>query len=125
VKVLGSRHLSVLLIGTLLLCHGVLGGMHLVCDPLEWSIGGAQHSAEHQSAPGDDHEHPAGPGMSTACFAVLALGVLGLLLRPLLEAAAGLRIWRGTRWPVVIRRVPAVLRPPPTPTPLTLRVLRL
>ena len=124
-KVLGIRHLSVLLIGTLLLCHSVFGGMHLVCDPLEWSIGGMQHSAEHQSAAGDDHEHPAGSGISTAYCAVFALGVLGLLLRPLLEAAAGLRIWRGTRWPAVIRRVPTVLRPPPTPTPLTLQVLRL
>ena len=124
-KVLDIRHLSVLLIGTLLLCHGVLGGMHLVCDPLECCIGGMQHSAEHQSAAGDDREHPTGHGESTTYFAVLALGVLGLLLRPLPEAAAGLRIWRGTRWPAVFRRVPAVLRPPPTPTPLTLQVLRL
>ena len=40
-KLLGIRHLSVLLIGTLLLCHGVFGALHLVCDPLEWCIGGA------------------------------------------------------------------------------------
>ena len=30
-KLLGTRQLSVLLIGTLLLCHGVFGGLHLVC----------------------------------------------------------------------------------------------
>jgi hypothetical protein len=52
VKLLGIRHLSVLLIGTLLLCHGVFVALHLVCDPLEWCAGGAQHSAEHQTAAG-------------------------------------------------------------------------
>ena len=73
-KLLGVRHLSALLIGTLLLCHGVFGALHLVCDPLEWCIGGAQHSAEHQTAPGagDAHEHHTDHGGSTAYFAVVA-----------------------------------------------------
>jgi hypothetical protein len=116
----------VLLIGTLLLCHGVFGALHLVCDPLEWCIGGAQHSAEHQTSTGagDAHEHHTGHG-STAYFAVVALGLLVLILRLLPKCAAGLRIWLGTRWPVVLRRVPAVLRPPPTPTPPVLQVFRL
>jgi hypothetical protein len=126
VKLLGIRHLSVLLIGTVLLCHGFFGALHLVCDPLEWCIGGAQHSAEHQTSTGagDAHEHHTGHG-STAYFAVVALGLLVLILRLLPQCAAGLRIWLGTRWTAVLRRVPAVLRPPPTPTPPVLQVFRL
>ena len=126
-KLLGMRHLSVLLIGTLLLCHGVFGALHLVCDPLEWCAVGAQHSAEHQTAAGagDAHEHPTGHDVSTPYFAVVALGLLGLILKLLPECATGLRIWLGTRWPAVLRRVPAVLRPPPTPALPVLRVFRL
>ena len=125
-KLLGTRHLSALLIGTLLLCHGVFGGLHLVCDPLEWCAG-AQHSAEHQTVAGagDAHEHSSGHGGSTAYFAVVALGLLGLMLKLLPKCAAGLRIWLGTRWPAVLRRVPAMLRPPPTPTLPVLEVFRL
>ena len=127
VKLFGIRHLSVLLIGTLLLCHGIFGALHLVCDPLEWCIGGAQHSAEHQTAAGagDAHEHPTGHDVSTAYFAVVALGLLVLILRLLPKCAAGLRIWLGTRWPEVLRRAPAVLRPPPTPALPVLQVFRL
>jgi hypothetical protein len=55
---------------------------------------------------------------------VLAVGFLGLLLW-LLPKSAPLRISIAAHWPVVLRRVPAVLRPPPTPTPLTLQVFRL
>jgi hypothetical protein len=121
------RHLSVLLIGTLLLCHGVFGALHLVCDPLEWCAGSAQHSAEHQTAAGagDAHEHPTGHDVSTAYFAVVAVGLLSLILRLLPKGAAGLRIWLGTLWLAVLRRVPAVLRPPPTPTLPVLQVFRL
>jgi hypothetical protein len=127
VKVLDIRHLSMLLIGTLLLCHGVFGGMHLVCDPLEWCAGGALHSAEHQTAAGagDAHAHHTGHGGSTAYFAVVALGLLCLILRLLPKCATGLRIWLGTRWSAVLRRVPTVLRPPPTPALPVLQVFRL
>jgi hypothetical protein len=126
VKLLGMRHLSALLIGKLLLCHGVFGALHLVCDPLEWRAG-VQHSAEHQTAAGagDAHEHHTGHGGSTAYFAVVALGLLGLILRLLPKCAAGLRIWLGTRWPAVLRRMPAVLRPPPTPALPVVQAFRL
>jgi hypothetical protein len=126
VKLLGTRHLSALLIGTLLLCHGVFGALHLVCDPLEWCAG-AQHSAEHQTAAGagDAHEHHTGHGGSIAYFAVVALGLLGLMLKLLPKCAAGLRIWLGTRWPAVLRRVPAMLRPPLTPALPVVQVFRL
>jgi hypothetical protein len=126
-KPLSVKKLSVVLAGAVLLCHGVFGSLHLVCDPLEWCIGGAQHSAEHQTSAGegDAHEHPMGHGGSTTYFAVVALGLLVLILRLLPKCAAGLRIWLGRRWPAVLRRVPAVLRPPPTLTPPVLQVFRL
>jgi hypothetical protein len=126
-KLPSDKKLSVLLAGAVLLCHGVFGALHLVCDPLEWCIGGAQHSAEHQTstAAGDVHEHPVGHDVSTAYFAVVALGLLVLILRLLPKCAAGLRIRLGTRWPEVLRRAPAVLRPPPTPALPVLQVFRL
>jgi hypothetical protein len=126
-KLLSVKKLSVLLAGAVLLCHGVFGALHLVCDPLEWCIGGAQHSAEHQTSTGagDAHEHHTGHGGSTAYFAVVALGLLALILRLLPECAAGLRIWLGRRWSAVLDRVSTVLRPPPTPTPPVLQVFRL
>jgi hypothetical protein len=126
-KLLGTRQLSVLLVGTLLLCHGVFGALHLVCYPPECA-GDAEHTAEHQAAAGaveDSHEHPADHGTSTEYFAVVLIyEFLGLLLR-LLSKGTWLRIKLDARWPVVLRRVPAVFRPPPTPTPLSLQVFRL
>jgi len=124
-KLPGIRPLSLLLIGTLLLCHGAFGAMHLICASPECA-GDAGHPAEHHAAggAGDAHEHPAGHATSTEYFAVLAVGFLGLLLGLLLKSAP-LRVGLDARWLVVVRRVPAVLRPPPAPTPLTLRVFRL
>ena len=113
-----------LLIGTLLFCHGVFGALHLLCYPPQCA-GDAEHAAEHQATAGasDAHEHPAGHGTSPGYFAVL-VGILGLLLG-LLPKGSPLRIRLEAHWPVVLRRVPAVLRPPPAPTPLTLQVFRL
>ena len=125
-KLLGTPQLSVLLVGTLLFCHGVLGAVHLICYSPQCADY-AEHAAEHQAAAGavgEAHEHPADHGTSTGYFAVLVVGLLGLLLG-LLTKGAPLRIALGTHWPAVLRRVPAVFRPPPTPTPLTLQVFRL
>jgi hypothetical protein len=125
-KLLGTRQLSVLLVGTLLLCHGAFGALQLVCD-LPKCAGGAEHAAEHQPAAGtadDAHEHPAGHhGTSTEYFAVV-VGLLGLLWR-LLPKVTPLRTGLGIRWASVPPRVPAVSRPPPTPTPHILQVFRL
>jgi hypothetical protein len=123
-KLLGVRQLSVLLIGALLFCHGVFGSLHLLCYPPQ-CIGDTEHAAEHHAgAVGDAHEHSADHGTSSGYFAVLIVGFLGLLLG-LLAKGAPLRIRLEAHWPVVLRRVPAVLRPPPAPTPLTLQVFRL
>jgi hypothetical protein len=124
-KPLGVRQLSVLLIGTLLLCHGAFGALHLVCD-FPKCADNAEHAGEHQAEAGaasDAHEHPAGHGTSTEYFAVL-VGLFGLLLT-LLPKGARLPAGLGICWVSVPRRVPAVVRPPPTPTPLTLQVFRL
>jgi hypothetical protein len=124
-KLPGTRPLSLVLIGTLLLCHGVFGSLHLICTSPECA-GDAEHPAKHHAAAGagDAHGHPAGHARSTEYFAVLVVGFLGLLLG-LLPKRTPLRIGPDARWPVILRRVPAVLRPPPTPTALTLRVFRL
>ncbi len=123
-KLLGVRRLSVLLTGALLFCHGVFGSLHLLCYPPQ-CIGDAEHAAEHHAgAVGVEHEHSADHSTSSGYFAVLSVGFLGLLLG-LLAKGAPLRIKLEARWPVVLRRVPAVMRPPPAPTPLTLQVFRL
>ncbi len=125
-KLLGVRQLSVLLIGTLLFCHGVFGALHLVCYP-PLCAGDAEHEAA-VGAVGDTHDHPVdhggSHGTSAGYFAVFVLSILGLFL-VLLSKRASLRITLDARWPVVLRRVPAVFRPPPTPTPRTLQVFRL
>ncbi len=124
-KLLGIRRLSLLLIGTLLFCHGVFGALHLICYPPQCA-GDAEHAGEHNAAAGavgDAHEHSADHATSTGYFAVL-VGFFGLLLG-LLAKGAPLRIGLDARWPAALRWVPAVMHPPPTPTPLILQVFRL
>lgn len=125
-KLLGTRHLSVLLIGTLLLCHGVFGALHLICHSPHCA-----GDAEHQTAAGavgETHEHPTDHGTSYApsagYFAVLVFSLLALLLG-LIPGHSPLQITPDARLSSVLRLVHAVLRPPPTPTPLTLQVFRL
>ena len=125
-KLLGFRQLSLVLIVALLFCHGVFGSLHLLCYSQQCA-GDAEHRAEHHAAAGamgDGPEHPAGHVTSAGYFAVLAFGFLGLLWG-LLPKVAPLRIGLDARRPATVRQVPAVVRPPPTPTPLTLQVFRL
>ena len=78
-KPLGINHLSVLLAGTLLLCHGVFGALHLVCDTPRCAD---EHAAEHRPAQAVSaaaaNEHLVGHDTGTEYFAVVA-GLLGLL----------------------------------------------
>jgi len=125
-KPLGFRQLSLVLVVALLFCHGVLGSVHLLCYP-QLCAGDAEHRAEHHGAAGamgDGPEHHAAHITSTGYFAVLAFGLLGLLLG-LLPGVAPFRLTVEARGPATLRRVPAVVRPPPTPTPLALQVFRL
>jgi hypothetical protein len=117
----GANHLHVLLAGALLLCHGVFGALHLVCDTPRCA--GAQHAAEHRPA----HEHPAGHEAGTEYFAVVA-GLLGLLLSlllGLLPKGAPVRVGMRARRACVLRRASAVFRPARAPTLPTLQVFRL
>jgi hypothetical protein len=129
-KLLGTRQLSVLLVGTLLLCHGAFGALHLFCYSPE-CVGDAGHAAEHQTAAGTvggAHEHSPGygttHGTSAGYFAVLCFGILGLLLG-LLPKRAPWRISLAASWPAALHPVHAVFHPPPTPTPRVLQVFRL
>ncbi len=129
-KLLGVRQLSLRLVGTLLFCHGVFGALHLVCFAPQ-CVEDLEHPAEHQSAAGavsHTHEHPVdhgtSHGTSAGYFAVLVFSFIGLLLG-LLPKGTLVRIRLDARSAAVLHRVPAVLRPPPTPTPLTLQVFRL
>lgn len=126
----GARQLSVLLVFTLLLCHGAFGALHLFCYSPE-CVGEVEHAAEHQAAvggAGGAHEHPAdhgaAHGANVGYFAVLAFGLLGLLLG-LLPQRVLLRIGLAVRWPAVLRSVTAAFHPPPTLTPRVLQVFRL
>jgi hypothetical protein len=125
-KLLGFRQLSLVLIVALLFCHGVFGSLHLLCYSTQCA-GHAEHAAEHHAAAGargDGPEHPGGHVTSTGYFAVLAFAFLGLLLG-MLPGLAPLRLRLDARRPATLRQVPAVVRPPPTPTRLTLQVFRL
>ena len=121
-----TKHLSVLLAGALLLCHGVFGVVHLICDPPQ-CVAAAEHAPEHRvahaGAAAGAHEHPTGHGASTGYFAVLA-GLLGLLVG-LLPKHATSRIGIDTRRLPVVRRAPDVFRPARGPTPPVLQVFRL
>jgi hypothetical protein len=121
----GTNHLPVLLAGALLLCHGVFGALHLVCDTPRCA--GAQHAAEHRPAQAgaatDAHEHAAGHEAGTEYFAVVT-GLLGLLLG-LLPKGAPVRVGMRARRARVLRRASAVFRPARAPTLLTLQVFRL
>jgi hypothetical protein len=124
-KLLRVRQLSVLLAGTLLLCHGVFGALHLICGP-PVCAGAAENAAEHYPAAGAEagaHEHPAGHGTSSEYFAVAA-SLLGLLLG-LLRKGATARGRIGMGWSPVLRRAPLVFRPARAPTSPTLQVFRL
>ena len=125
-KLLGDRQLSLLLVGTLLLCHGTFGALHLVCYPPE-CVGDVEHAAEHEAAAGgvgEAHEHPAGHETSTGYFAVLVVGLL-VLLSGLLLKGTPLVVGLSMPWTAVLRRWPAAFRPPPTPTPTNVQVFRL
>jgi hypothetical protein len=125
VRSLGVNQLSVLLAGTLLLCHGIFGVLHLVCDP-PVRAGGAEHPAQHEpaaKAAAGEHEHPMGHGAGTEYFAVVA-GLLTLLLSMLPRGAAS-RVGISMGWAPVLRRAPLEFRSARAPTSPTLQVFRL
>jgi hypothetical protein len=123
-KLPGIRPLSLLLIGTLLLCHGAFGALHLICASPECA-GDAEHPAEHHAAAvaGDAHEHPVGHATSTDYFAVVA-GLLVLLVG-LLRTGTWTEERPGSRRAISSLREHRVFRPARAPTSRVLQVFRL
>jgi hypothetical protein len=124
------RILALLLVGALLLCHGVFGALHLCTTPPAGSS--AQHAVHDHSSPGgatSSHDHQVCHLMHAGnYYAVLLTALLGLALG-LLLLLKGVRLWsRITLPPAAFQRFrPALLHPPPvlTVSPLLLQVMRL
>jgi hypothetical protein len=117
--------LALLLAGTLLLCHGVFGALHL-CSASQAS---ASHAHEHNSpmdaGAGVQEEHAVCHLMDVAhYFAVFLAAILGLVLWLLLKGA---RLWGRVSAPFVfgLRLRPPVFHPPRGPTLPVLQVFRL
>ena len=119
-----GRQLALLLVGTLLLCHGVFGILHL-CST---STAPMHQTHEHPSFTDKTvvgHEHPVCHLTGAEYFAVLFMAFLGLVLGLLLKGA---RLW-GTfaaLRPSKPYLPPLVSHPPRGPTNLpVLQVFRL
>jgi hypothetical protein len=119
-----GRQLALLLVGTLLLCHGVLGVLHLCSTP----TAPMHQTHEHPSfADGTaaGHDHPACHLTDAEYFVVLFTAFLGLVLGLLLKRA---QLWgRVTSLkPSKLYLPPLVSHPPRGPTDLpVLQVFRL
>jgi hypothetical protein len=75
-----ERLLPLLLVGTLLLCHGAFGSLHQISNVAFLEHPTIEHSS-HQEDRGPADDHPAGaPDYAAALFALL-LGMVYMLLR--------------------------------------------
>jgi hypothetical protein len=120
-----EKILPLLLVGALLLCHGVFGPLHLVCASPE-CVEGAAHPAGHHSAAGTmghAHENPVGHATSADYFAVVA-GLLGLLVGSL-RTGTWTKERPGSRRAIRSFREHRVFRPARAPTSRVLQVFRL
>ncbi len=111
-----AKVLALLLAGTLLVCHGVFGALHL-CPTPHGTGAAVQHAGHAHSSPGaggSAHDHQACDLMhADSYYAVFLVGLLGLTLLLLLRGA---RYWSSTTTPrpSVSRLLhPVVLHPPP------------
>ncbi len=122
-----GRLLALVLVGTILVCHGVFGALHL-CSSHEGHIH-QEHGHPHGHPPVEKgmaaHDEPPSCHVSGAdYYAVLLTAFLGLVLGLLLK---GTRSWIGIVAPLVVGRrfMPVVLYPPRGSTLLVLQVFRL
>lgn len=119
-----GRLWALLLVGTLLLCHGVFGAMHLCSTPMASTHQAHEHSSSADETVGG-HEHLPCHLAGAEYFAVLLTAFLGLVLGLLLEGA---RLWsRVTTSRIYELFFPAAtFHPPRGPTTLpVLQVFRL
>lgn len=119
--------LALLLVGTMLLCHGAYGALHQVCATLHaehssladtHGTGAGEHPVEHQGADGEGQH--LGHIAYAATILVLSLGAFLWLL-------SGARRWTTVAPSSLPDRVfpPVFLRPPRRPEPSFLQVFRL
>ena len=120
-----GRQLALLLVGTLLLCHGVFGALHLCSTP---TTAPTHQTHEHPSFADETvvgHEHPVCHLTGAEYFVVLFTVFLGLVLGLLLKGA---RLWGrvASCKPSRPYLPPLVSHPPRGPTKLpVLQVFRL
>ena len=117
-----GRQLALLLVGTLLLCHGVFGALHLCSTPTAPTHQTHEHpSFADESVAG--HEHPVCHLTGAEYFVVLLTAFLGLVLGLL----KGARLWDRVAFrPSRLYLQPWVSHPPRGPTNLPgLQVFRL
>ena len=118
-----GRQLALLLVGTLLLCHGVFGALHLCSTPSAPAHQTHEHpSFADQTVAG--HEHTLCHLTGAEYFVVLFTAFLGLVLGLL----KGARLWGriGSFGPSKLYLPPLVSHPPRGPTkPPVLQVFRL
>lgn len=122
-----SRLLAAFHVGTVRLCHGVLGFMHEVSrdydgsGPVELVALSGKHAAHHTSGHGTDD--PTSGHFSAACFAIVlslvGVAVLGLLLGALRRHRATVSVPRRSCF------VPAFTHLPRGPTLTLLQAYRL
>ena len=119
-----GRQLALLLVGTLLLCHGAFGVLHLCSTP----TAPTHQTHEHPSFSDETvvgHEHPVCHLTGAEYFVVLFTTFLGLVLGLLLKGA---RLWcRATSLNLFKPYLPLLVSHPPRgPTkPPVLQVFRL
>ncbi len=119
-----AKVLALLLVGALLLCHGIYGVVHL-CSASSVSVPeGHEHSSLAQSGMVTHEDHPSCHLEGTEYFAVLFAAFLGLVLGLLLEGARPYGKV-ATSFALDLRLCPYVPYSPRGPTLTILQVFRL
>src|SRR5215216_5264713 len=118
-----GRLLALLLVGALLLCHGVFGVLHRCSDPSMPMHQDHEHLSFMEKGT-STHEHTPCHAAGAEYFAVLFAAFLGLVLGLLLT---GTRLWASLAAPLTAGRrfAPLVFHPPRGPTLPVLQVFRL
>jgi hypothetical protein len=119
-----GRQLAILLVGAILLCHGVLGVLHL-CSTSTVPVHQTHEHPSFTDETAAGHDHPVCHLTGTEYFAVLYTAFLGLLFGLLLKGA---RLWGrvASFRPSKPYLPPLVAHPPRGPTNLpVLQVFRL
>ena len=120
-----AKVLALLLVGALLLCHGIYGVVHL-CSASSVSVPeGHEYSNLAQMGMVDHEDHPSCHPEGAESFAVLFASFLGLVLGLLLEGARPYGNKVATSFALDLRLRPSVPYPPRGPTLTVLQVFRL